>query len=89
MKWFNRLCYLVATEICMVRGKPGGMAWHGQRQAGVERSPPGREADGLLAPICLQAQGQVGHPSGTPSVTWLACGDIFPLSRAWHGSTGL
>lgn len=21
MKWFNRLCYLVATEICMVSGK--------------------------------------------------------------------
>lgn len=20
VKWFNRLCYLVATEICMVRG---------------------------------------------------------------------
>lgn len=31
VKWFNRLCYLVATEICMVRGDPAqaGMA-HGQ-----------------------------------------------------------
>lgn len=23
VKWFNRLCYLVATEICMVSGKSG------------------------------------------------------------------
>jgi hypothetical protein len=30
VKWFNRLCYLVATEICMVSRKPGGhggLAW--------------------------------------------------------------
>lgn len=25
MKWFNRLCYLVATEICMVGRKLGSM----------------------------------------------------------------
>ena len=28
MKWFNRLCYLVATEICMVRREPAPeLAW--------------------------------------------------------------
>ena len=37
MKWFNRLCYLVATEICMVRTDPRtswrghGLGWGDQK----------------------------------------------------------
>lgn len=34
MKWFNRLCYLVATEICMVRGKRGP-TWQSQGSQGL------------------------------------------------------
>lgn len=34
MKWFNRLCYLVATEICMVRRKLGDMTQHSQSLQG-------------------------------------------------------
>lgn len=61
MKWFNRLCYLVATEICMVRGKRGHDLAK-PRQLGVGRSPPGREPEGRLEPVHRQAQARLGTP---------------------------
>ena len=64
MKWFNRLCYLVATEICMVRRKPDlELAWPKLARAG-EEPPWGGEPEDHDEPICLLAQSQAEHPLG-------------------------
>lgn len=86
VKWFNRLCYLVATEICMVRWKLGGMTQHSPGWQGTWpsiaqggrgwRDPPGRESEGYLEPVGVQGQDEAGHLSGTAGVTQLACSDL-------------
>lgn len=50
MKWFNRLCYLVATEICMVRRKPDlELAWPKLARAG-EEPPWGGNQKTMMSP---------------------------------------
>lgn len=90
VKWFNRLCYLVATEICMVRRKPG--AWPGTAKGGrVWKEPTGREPEGLLSPCISKPRARLSIPPGhpvspsLPAVTfapWVEPGrDPWPLTR--------
>lgn len=84
VEWFNRLSYLVATEICMVSPEPGagvGSGWGGARtlreEAGVDRSFQDvtlrlKKADRPFSSMssCSQGRRNTERGSSSSSSTW-------------------